>query len=379
MFTHMDADHSRFRKIIRGQIKQNLKKYIGGEDLIAQIKDLPTSPGSSQKITIPLPHITLPRFTHAPSQQQESAGVGQGKGDVGDILNPTKQDENEEAGHHHGQHSIQDEVSLDELADMLTETLELPRIKKKGALRLKHDQNRYSSITSQGPHSLHHVKRTYKSALKRSITTGVYDPEDPIIVPIRDDHRYRSRRAEPQPDYSAVIIYMMDVSGSMGEAQKELVRLTSFWIDTWLTREYKGIEKRYIIHDAVAKTVSKHEFYHTKENGGTLISSAYHQALRLIDEEFCPSQWNIYLFHFSDGDNWSEKDTRTCCEILEQSLLPAANLFCYGQTTSRYGSGNFLLKLQKHFDPLPDSLITQTISNKEAITDTIKAFLGTGK
>ena len=68
---------------------------------------------------------------------------------------------------------------------------------------------------------------------------------------------------------------MMDVSGSMGEEQKELVRLESFWIDTWLRKNYEGIESRYIVHDVSAKEVDKHTFYHLREDGGTKISSAF--------------------------------------------------------------------------------------------------------
>ena len=83
---------------------------------------------------------------------------------------------------------------------------------------------------------------------------GTYDPKNPIIVPIRDDKRYRSLAdASRCRSRNAVIIYMMDVSGSMGDEQKEIVRIESFWIDTWLRSQYKGIESRYIIHDAMAQ------------------------------------------------------------------------------------------------------------------------------
>src|SRR5919106_747340 len=96
-----------------------------------------------------------------------------------------------------------------------------------------------------------------------------------------------------EPVANAVIIYMMDVSGSMTDDQKEIVRTESFWIDAWLRSQYQGLERRYIIHDAAAKEVDEHTFYHTRESGGTRISSAYTLANKIIDEAHSPMDWNI--------------------------------------------------------------------------------------
>src|SRR5262249_59382276 len=100
------------------------------------------------------------------------------------------------------------------------------------------------------------------------IATGVYEPEDPRVVPIKSDKQYRSWTTVEHPEVNAAVIYMMDVSGSMTDEQKEIVRTEAFWIDTWLASQYQGIETRYIIHDAVAKEVDEHTFYHTRESGG---------------------------------------------------------------------------------------------------------------
>ena len=98
----------------------------------------------------------------------------------------------------------------------------------------------------------------------------------------------------------------MDVSGSMTDEQKEIVRIEAFWIDTWIKAHYQGVETVYIIHDAVAQEVDEHTFYHTRESGGTKISSAYDLAEKIIRKHYPPDQWNIYGFHFSDGDNWGD-------------------------------------------------------------------------
>jgi uncharacterized protein len=174
------------------------------------------------------------------------------------------------------------------------------------------------------------------------------------------------------------VIYMMDVSGSMTDEQKDVVRTEAFWIDTWLSSQYDGVETRYIIHDAVAKEVDEHTFYHTRESGGTRISSAYKVCAELIEQAFPPMDWNIYCFQFSDGDNWGE-DNQASLELLRERLLPHVNLFCYGQVESPYGSGEYIRSLEGAFGDDHESLVLSEIEDKEAIYDSIKQFLGKGK
>ena len=181
------------------------------------------------------------------------------------------------------------------------------------------------------------------------------------------------------PESNAVILYMMDVSGSMGDEQKDIVRTESFWIDTWLRTQYKGIETRYIIHDAAAREVDRDTFFSTRESGGTKISSAYELCNKIIDEEYSPQDWNIYPFHFSDGDNWGD-DTETCIGILKDHLLEKSNLFCYGQVEGLYGSGSFKEDLKRYIDlNHVENLATSEIRSKDEIYDSIKEFLGKGR
>jgi uncharacterized protein len=369
MSLRIDPDHGRFRDIVRGKIKQNLKKYISNGELIGRKgKDL---------VSIPLPQINIPRFRFGNKGQ---GGVGQGPGQVGDPVG--QGDEGEEgagkAGQDPGEHALEVELSLDELAQILGEELKLPRIQPKGKERLITQKDRYVGIRRTGPESLRHFKRTFRQALRREIMAGKYDPAKPMIVPVREDRRYRSWKTIPLPQSNAVMIFIMDVSGSMGDEQKEIVRIESFWIDTWLRSQYKGLESRYIIHDAVAKEVDRDTFFRTRESGGTMISSAYKLAAKMIEDEFPPSEWNIYPFHFSDGDNWSVDDTVLCIEILKRDIIPKVNLFCYGQVESPYGSGQFLKDLNDHFDE-SDSLLVSEIKNKDGIMESIRTFLGTGK
>ena len=229
-----------------------------------------------------------------------------------------------------------------------------------------------------GPSNLRNYKASYKEALKRYMSTGTYNPDDPVIVPIKKDLRFRSFKQATQPQSNAVVIYIMDVSGSMGGEQKEVVRLETFWIHTWLKHHYKGLQTRFIIHDAAAKEVDEDTFFKTSEAGGTLISSAYNLLKKMIDEEYNPSEWNIYPFHFSDGDNWSAEDTKYCLRLLKEDILEKVNMFGYGQVESKYGSGQFLKDLVKEF-PEDDKLITSRVPNREKIPDSIRDFLGKGK
>jgi uncharacterized sporulation protein YeaH/YhbH (DUF444 family) len=360
-------DHARFRDIVRGRIKANLKKYVQQGELIGK--------KGKELVSIPVPTIEIPRFRFGEKQQ---GGVGQGDGQPGDPLSPSEGEGAGKAGQGEGQHVLEVDVPLDELADLLGEALALPRIQPRGQDRVVSTRIKYTGVAPSGPESLRHFKRTYKQALRRQIASGAYDPRRPVIVPVREDRRYRTWKEVPLPETNAVVIYMMDVSGSMGDEQKEIVRIESFWIDTWLRRHYRGLETRYLIHDAVAREVDRETFFHTRESGGTMISSAYNLALQIIEAEYPAANWNVYPFHFSDGDNWSADDSKACVDLLRARLLPAVNLFCYGQVESPYGSGQFIKDLREGLGQRPDVALSE-IPDKDGILGSIQAFLGTGR
>ena len=364
-------DHSRFRQIVRGKVRQNLRQYISSGELIGkQGKD---------RVSIPVPQIDIPRFRF---NSQDGGGVGQGEGEPGDSLGPGDQEPGEgEAGEGEGEKALEVDVTLDELAQILGEELQLPRIEPRGEKAVVTERDKYTGIRPVGPNSLRNFKRTYKAALKRSIAMGQYNSKNPVILPIKDDMRYRSWSTVKSPQSNAVVIYMMDVSGSMGDEQKEIVRIESFWINTWLKSQYEGIETRYIVHDATAREVDEHTFFHTRESGGTMISSAYRLAAQILDADYPSADWNIYPFHFSDGDNWSVDDTRACVQLLKDVLIPSSNQFSYGQVESPYGSGQFIKDLKDNFKVGDDecALVCSEIKNKDAIVGSIKEFLGTGR
>ena len=225
---NIEADQNRFRQIVRGKIKQDLKKYVVHGEMIGR--------KGKDYVSIPLPQIEIPHFRYG---RNKGGGVGQGEGDVGDPIGAAGQTgEGQGAGDSPGQHMMEVDILLTELAKLLGEELELPKIQPRGNKNVTAVREKYVGIRQSGPESLRHFKRSYREALKREMASGTYNPSAPLVVPMKPDRRYRSWREVRLPENNAVIIYIMDVSGSMGDEQKEIVRSESFWIDTWLRSQY---------------------------------------------------------------------------------------------------------------------------------------------
>ncbi len=360
----IEQDSNRYRQIVRGKVKQNLRKYISNGELIGRRgKDL---------VSIPLPQIELPHFRFG----GPAGGVGQGEGEPGTPLGrPRPAQGSGQAGDQPGEHLLEVELTLDELAEMLGEELALPRIQPKGKHNVEGETMRYTGVRRVGPESLRCFKRTYREALKRQLASGMYNAERPAIVPIRDDKRYRSWKVYPRPDSNAIVFYLMDISGSMSERRKRLVRLTSFWLDTWLRAHYKRVSVRYLVHDYEAREVDEHTFYHINTDGGTRISSAYQLCQRIIAQDYPPEEWNLYAFHFSDGENSGNDDDQRCLRLLRDSLLPALNLFGYGQVENN-SEHLFRGVLTKNISD--EKLATAQLNEDNDIYAAIKSFLGKG-
>src|SRR5690242_19207730 len=183
----IERDHQRFRKLVRGKVKSNLSKYISRGEMIGKKgKDL---------VSIPLPQIEIPQFRYG---NKGSGGVGQGDGQPGQPLGPG-QDPSSGAGDQPGGHILEVELTMQEMAAILGEELALPRIEPRGKKNIITTRDRYTGIRQAGPESLRHFKRTFKRALKRQISAGIYDPKEPMVIPVREDKQYRSWKEVRQP------------------------------------------------------------------------------------------------------------------------------------------------------------------------------------
>jgi uncharacterized protein len=365
MSFNIDDDTKRFRDIIRGKVKSDLKKFVASEKLLGQ--------QGNKKISIPINSIDLPRFTYG----KNSGGASQGSGSEGDPIDgqESEGDGSGKAGDKEGEHAFEADFTPAELASILGEELELPNLEDKGKDSIETASNRYTGISRQGPEGLRSVRRTYKQALKRNISGGEYDPSNPKIIPIKDDMRYRSPKMVEKPQANGAMIFVQDVSGSMGEHEKRMVRSMVFWIELWLKTAYPGLKSRYIVHDATAKEVSQSEFFTMSEGGGTMISSAYKLAVDMLLKDYPFAEWNSWVMHFSDSDNWSADDNALSVAIAKNGIMPNTNLFGYVQTTSQHGSGEFLAVLQNTFTT-EDNIALARVDVDEDVLTAIKTFFG---
>ncbi|MDP3698327.1 MAG: DUF444 family protein [Nanoarchaeota archaeon] len=368
-------DAARFKRIIKGQIrkKENLKRYLSREDLIGK--------QGRDKIRIPVPIITIPRFRYGPNQ----GGVAQGDGEVGDLIYPyDNEGEGMEGTDDPEKGDLMNlEMPMSELEDLLLEELGLPNIEPKGNRTIHTQKPIYKSIAEQGVQK--NFKRTYKEALKRMAASGEYRPGDPVVVPVNRDFRYRAASAQPDLQSSAVLIYMLDVSGSMGYEERRLSRLTNSWLQRIIGRYYDNLDERFIVHTTNAYEVEGPVFYGTKLEGGTQASSAFEKCADIIKKEYSPEEWNIYCFYYSDGGNF-EEDNDKAIALLGNMLLPAINMFCYGECNSdgkelfRYEIGKKFKLYDKDGSNIPKRKIRlSNLLGDDDILETLRTFLAKDK
>ena len=339
----------RFDDIIKSKVRKDLGKLISSSKVFGQRgKDV---------ISIPIPGISIPKFRHGAGEPHSGrgsgdggegdgsgySGIGQGPGKIGQpIYGPVEPGDGEggrKAGQGSTENIIETDITLEELAQIMQEQLELPNLEKRPNDQLiEHDRYKWSGLRKVGPDGLRRYRHSYFNALKRILPELRYmknHSEEPIsprkmrAIPREEEWRFLSWKNTYEPLTSAVVMYMMDVSGSMSDEHKDIARRMSWWIDNWLRYQYKGLESIYIIHDYDAEEVDEETFYKVMRSGGTRFASAYDLANRIIDKKFPPQRWNIYLIHYTDGENWGDGSEEF--SILENELMDKINMFSYAQ------------------------------------------------
>jgi len=188
-----------------------------------------------------------------------------------------------------------------------------------------------------------------------------------------DDLVYRHVTTDVRKESNAVVICIMDTSGSMDTMKKYLARSFFFLLYQFISTKYRSVEIVFISHHTEAREVTEEEFFHKGESGGTFISSGYQKALDIVAERYHPSLWNIYAFHCSDGDNFDSDNSAALKSAGE--LADICNLFGYGEIKplgSRYYESS-MLNIFRRLDA--ENFQTVLIERKEDIWPSFKAFL----
>lgn len=328
-------DHRRFRQVINGRIRRELKKLIDTGRIVARKP-------KGGKIYITIPRINIPRFVHG----DNGRGVGRGEGKPGDVLRraPRKGKKGNRAGDQPGE-GIDVAIDFEDVLDMLGEELKLPNMKPKESKTYEEIRIRYNNLSRTGLYSLLHFRRTMLEAIKRMAIMGELDELHDVpgskvplrlILPINSDFRYRQYNEIKIPASNAVILFARDYSGSMDSTKCEAAMHISWWIDKWIRRFYKNTERRYFVHDTIAKEVDENKFYTHRYGGGTICSSVFQLMSQVIENKFPPEKYNIYIFYFTDGENWLGDDKKVV-EIVKNKLTPkVVNLIGFCQI-NRYG------------------------------------------
>lgn len=327
MLDKLTTDRKRFFDLIRQHLQGELRKLFTQDEFWAR-----PGGGTSSLVKVKLPGIEIPHIIYGRDQE----GVGQGEGKPGDVIGEDPPDGpiTPGGGSGAGEHHLEVEFTQEELAQIILQDLELPRLIPKGKKTLLVPFGSYTGVRPVGPESLRIFKRSYKRALKRTIASGEYNSSDPRIYVQKEDKRYRDQRWKETPYTSAVLILLRDISGSMDEDFNRVVRAISRLFDLWIHQHYQGqVDVRYFLHDTILlPEVDQDKFYRMSWGGGTKFSPAYKSLIEIIDRDHPQEMWNVYAVHFTDGDLWDgdlwDGDNEEAKRALYE-LIPKTNLTAY--------------------------------------------------
>jgi uncharacterized sporulation protein YeaH/YhbH (DUF444 family) len=293
-----DAQHNRAR--VRRQIQDALRERIGEEDIIAA--------GPEKRIRVPIRSDRRYRFILDRGRRTGGGAAGS------------------QPGTDPGEEAYEVWLDMEEVEEALFESLDLPRLKPKREVAADATDVVFDDIAKQGP--LLDKRATLRENLRRAARQGDEEADWD-----RDDLRYLTWDEEPRPKTQAVVLLMMDVSGSMSAEHKRIARLFFYWTVRFLRRRYTHVEVRFIAHTTEAREVTEQQFFNRVESGGTLVSSAYERARAIQREHYPASDWNVYVLHASDGENFFPDNERVL--DLVAGLMDVCSLIGYLQIAAR--------------------------------------------
>ncbi|HEY5583445.1 MAG TPA: sporulation protein YhbH [Ruminiclostridium sp.] len=361
-------DRRRHRELVEDSIKKNLGSIISEESIIGKSND--------KKIKIPIKGIKEFQFIYG----KNKPGVGAGNGDEkrGDKFSGEAQNGSDKgkAGNQEGEEVFETEITIEEVIKYLFDDLNLPDIDKKQLSQLEEKSYRKLGYQHKGIPPRLAKKRSVIEKIKRkqSLKRAMDESENNERFPfIEEDLRYYRIKADNKRDYNAVVLCIMDVSGSMDQTKKYLARSFYFLLYQFLHLKYANVDVVFIAHTTTAKEVNEKEFFHRGESGGTYISSGYEKALDIISERYSPSNWNVYAFHCSDGDNWTEDNKKAIDSA--NKLCKVCNLFGYGEIVPGYYNVGSTIKSELQSKVNSKNFAAITINKKEDVLPALKKLL----
>ncbi|MFO1433342.1 MAG: YeaH/YhbH family protein [Candidatus Competibacteraceae bacterium] len=360
------VNRQRFIRRFKSQLKKAVNDAMHGRSI--------TDMDSGEKVSIPARDISEPVFSHGPGGRREVIHPGNKEFVPGDrVPRPRGGKGGGGGGQASNSGSGEDDfvftLSREEFLELFFEDLELPNLVKTQLTKLEEFKSVRAGFSSVGIPPNIDVVRSLKGALARRIALSApysaklrdkeaeleallaeTDETDPRVIALREeisslrarinaipfidtfDLRYANRIRQPQPTSQAVMFCLMDVSGSMDKARKDLAKRFFTLLYLFLKRNYERIEVVFIRHHTVAKEVNEEEFFYSRETGGTVVSSALTLMRDIMRERYPVSSWNIYAAQASDGDNWHH-DSPTCRELLMKHIMPLVRYFAYIEIT----------------------------------------------
>ncbi|MFO1351607.1 MAG: YeaH/YhbH family protein [Gammaproteobacteria bacterium] len=360
------VNRARFIRRFKAQIKKAVADAMVGRSI--------TDMDSGEKINIPARDLNEPVFGHGPGGKREIIHPGNKEFITGDRVPRPRGGGTGGAGGQasnsgQGEDDFSFELTREEFLELFFEDLELPNLVKTELAKIQEYKWVRAGYTTDGVPSNINIVRSLKGAMMRRkamaspyagrlreleealvellAQTAADDPRVQALqqeiahlksriraIPFIDtfDLRFNNRIKQSKPSSQAVMFCLMDVSGSMNQARKDLAKRFFTLLYLFLRRNYEHIEVVFIRHHTVAKEVDEEEFFYSRETGGTVVSSALELMRDIIRARYPTASWNIYAAQASDGDNW-HTDSPTCRDILQNDLMPLVRYFAYVEIT----------------------------------------------
>ena len=361
-------DSDRHKELIRKTIRKS------GKDLITEYNIIKSD--GNKKVKVPVKFLERYKFKYGSMKPEK--GTGQGA-DVkpGQTFRPKKGKRGTgkgEAGDDEGDRTYDAEISIDELVDILLEELDLPWMEPNHSSEIEAENEEFSSIERKGILPDLDIKRTLIENLKRNAARG-----NAKVGNINEhDFRYKNWESEKEFHSNAAIYMMMDRSASMDKEKTDIAKTFYFWMVQFLKRRYKNIELIFIAHDSSAFMCSEEEFFSVSASGGTKCSSAFALAYEHMKDNHPPSEYNNYVFEFSDGDNFGDDNLLVLDYV--NKMLPMVRAMGYGEIIPddsklfQWYSADRLLSTLLTEEVKRTRFISTQLSTMDDVFETLKKF-----